>query len=389
MDCSMSTLNAVKLASGLAFAPFEAAATLASGWTEYTAGAIKRRATPLDVVEDLAEWWRVATVRERPKWANPSTVIREWPIARLRDYSTEAPTATVATIVLPPQAGHDSCIVDYAPAQSQMLTLRNEGLDRLYTLEWLGATSATATAGVDDYINVLADTIASVGGRANLVGDCQGGWFAVIYAALFPDQVNTLTIAGAPIDFHAGKSVIRDWMDVLSRDYDMSFYKALVASGGGVHRGDNQLAGFKMLEPVGELDRTMDLLNHINDEEFVSRHIEFTNWFEWTQDVPGAFYLWIVENLFARNQLINKELEIGGQVVDLAKIDCPVYLIAGATDHITPPEQVWALADHVSTSPDQIEKRLVESGHLGLFMGHEALHNHWAPLMAKVSAISH
>ena len=38
----------------------------------------------------------------------------------------------------------------------------------------------------------------------NLVGDCQGGWLATIYAALHPERVNTLTIAGAPIDFHAG-----------------------------------------------------------------------------------------------------------------------------------------------------------------------------------------
>ena len=48
------------------------------------------------------------------------------------------------------------------------------------------------------------------GGRVNLVGDCQGGWLAAIYAALHPERVNTLTIAGAPIDFHAGDAVIHD-----------------------------------------------------------------------------------------------------------------------------------------------------------------------------------
>ena len=45
-----------------------------------------------------------------------------------------------------------------------------------------------------------------LGGRVNLIGDCQGGWLATIYAALHPERVNTLTIAGAPIDFHARRA---------------------------------------------------------------------------------------------------------------------------------------------------------------------------------------
>ena len=43
------------------------------------------------------------------------------------------------------------------------------------------------------------------GGRVNLVGDCRGGWLAVVYAGLHPEHVNTLTIGGAPIDTHAGQ----------------------------------------------------------------------------------------------------------------------------------------------------------------------------------------
>jgi len=42
-------------------------------------------------------------------------------------------------------------------------------------------------------------------------------------------------------------------------------------------------------------------------------------------------------------------LEVGGQVVDPGRIKCPLYLLAGATDHITPPPQVYALASYVGT----------------------------------------
>jgi poly(3-hydroxyalkanoate) synthetase len=106
------------------------------------------------------------------------------------------------------------------------------------------------------------------------------------------------------------------------------------------------------------------------------------------QDIPGAFYLWIVEHLFAGNELVAGELEIGGERVDMARITCPVNLLAGERDHITPPAQVFAAADHVGTPATDVVTRVAPGGHLGLFMGSQALREHWPPLMANVAARS-
>ncbi|MDT5322811.1 MAG: hypothetical protein QOD88_5333, partial [Mycobacterium sp.] len=146
----------------------------------------------------------------------------------------------------------------------------------------------------------------------NLVGDCQGGWLAVVYAALHPSHVNTLTIAGAPIDTHAGKSAMQEWTRLIARRNNIDFYRALVKLGGGLQLGKSQLRGFKMLEPGAEMDRLMRLLANIDDHDFIARHIAFTNWFEWTQAVPGAFYLWIVEHLFVNNELARGVLVVHG-----------------------------------------------------------------------------
>ena len=59
-------------------------------------------------------------------------------------------------------------------------------------------------------------------------------------------------------------------------------------------------------------------------------------------------------------------------------------LLAGATDHITPPDQVFALAGAVSTPAKRITRRTTSGGHLGLFMGTEALRDHWPVVMASV-----
>jgi poly(3-hydroxyalkanoate) synthetase len=274
--------------------------------------------------------------------------------------------------VLPPQAGHDSCIVDYSPEQSQMRTIIAAGLTRAFTLDWIGATPATKDAGIDDYLAVVARAVDHLGGRVNLVGDCQGGWLATIYAALHPEQVNTLTIAGVPIDFHCAPGG------------NLAFYRTLVRSGGGVLRGEHMLAGFIAIKPDNEVGRQLQLLANINDHSHVARYREFEDWFKHTQAIPGAFYLWIVEHLFRDNELIAGRLQIGGRRVALSAIEAPLFLLAGATDHITPPAQVFALADYAGTPEADVMRDTTPGGHLGLFMGHEALDRHWPPLLAAV-----
>ncbi|MGH2871714.1 MAG: alpha/beta fold hydrolase, partial [Solirubrobacteraceae bacterium] len=271
---------------------------------------------------------------------------------------------------------------------SQIRAILDAGLQRAYALDWIGATDETRDAGIDDYLDVIDRAIDHIGGPVNLIGDCQGGWLATIYAALEPERVNTLTIAGAPIDFHAGEPVIHAALRCLAPNGDLAFYRGLVAAGGGVLRGEHLLAGFVAINPDNEIGRQLQLLAHIDDRDHVARYREFEDWFKHTQAVPGRFYLWIVEHLFRDNRLISGELELRGRRVDLAAIRCPLNLLAGAADHITPPAQVFALADHACTPADDLLVDTCASGHLGLFMGRESLSDHWPRLLAAVRARS-
>lgn len=356
------------------------------GATDYLTQALARGSVPLDVGLDLMQW--VATMNERqpPQWATDHRVVAEWPVARLRDFSALDAAETTPVLFLPPQAGHDSCIVDYDPHQSQVATALQAGMTRVLSLDWLGATPANKDASIEEYVATMAEAIALVGGRVHLVGDCQGGWLAVIYAALYPDTVETLTIAGAPIDFHAGEPLIHDWMKVLSPGQDLAFYRRMVSANDGVLPGEVLLAGFIAMQPHHELDRQVQLLANLHDAQHVQRYRRFDAWFHHCQPIPGAFYLWIVEHLFQENELIAGTLRVGDRLVDLGQITCPLHLLAGETDHITPPPQVFALADHAGTDAAQVSASQTSGGHLGLFMGHEALHDHWAPLFERLAA---
>ena len=339
---------------------------------------------PVHALHDTARWLRYATVTERPAWHSPNEVVLEGPIARLRDFSDGDAEDVIPTLVLPPQAGHDSCIVDYSHTQSQMRVIRATGLTRAYSLDWIGATPATKDSTVDDYLAFVERAIRHIGGPVNLIGDCQGGWLATIYAALRPQDVHTLTIAGAPVDFHAGGAVINEWVDQLAGT-DLAFYRWVVEQGGGVLKGEHMLSGFVLIKPENEVAKHMRLLGNLDDERFVERHRAFETWYKHVQDIPGAFYLWIVEHLFMRNALVKGKLEIGGERVDLGRITCPLNLLAGTRDHITPPAQVFAAADHVGTRRRQVAERTEPGGHLGLLMGSDALRNHWPPLLEHVA----
>jgi poly(3-hydroxybutyrate) depolymerase len=350
------------------------------GWIDYCSAAFS--AAPSGV--DIPRWMDLITRRRPPAWTTPHEVVFGSGLARLRDFSTSARCGMVPTLVLPPQAGHDSCIVDYSPEQSQIATILASGLERVLSLDWIGATQETANASIDDYLAVIDRAIDHCGGRVNLIGDCQGGWLATIYAALYPERINTLTLAGAPIDFHAGEPLIHELLRHLAPGGDMRFFEALVAADGGVLRGEHMLTGFIMIQPGDEISRQIDLLLRLDDPAHVSRYREFEDWFKHTQDIPGVFYLWIVRHLFRDNALISGALRVRDRHVDLMRVSMPLNLLAGATDHITPPDQVFALAKRASTPTSRVRRHVTTGGHLGLFMGHQALREHWPPILAEV-----
>lgn len=352
----------------------------------YWIDAVQRIAKPGDAARRSLLWLSAMADRREPTWHLPNEVALSTPFALLRDF-TEArhrDDDVVPTLVLPPQAGHSSTVIDYSPQQSQLAMIRAAGLTRLYALDWRPATTATKHVTITDYLDVIDRSIRRMGGKANLVGDCQGGWLATIYAALHPDRVNTLTLAGAPIDFHAGDSVIAASTRLMAGTMGMAPYKALVAAGGGNMPGSAVLSNFISIQPQSEISRQLQLLENIDDPTHVERYRVFEDWFKYTQDIPGAFYLWLVENLFWRNRLIRGRLTVGGRRVDMAAIDCPLLLLAGSTDHITPAPQLFAAAEQVGTPPADITYRTASAGHLGLFMGRDALRHDWPVLMETV-----
>jgi poly(3-hydroxyalkanoate) synthetase len=86
--------------------------------------------------------------------------------------------------------------------------------------------------------------------------------------------------------------------------------------------------------------------------------------------------------LFQENRLAKGSFVGLGRPLALRAITCPVYLLAGADDDITAPEQVLGAAPRLGTPPDAIVHETTAGGHIGLFMGAQTLATVW-PRIAR------
>lgn len=309
-----------------------------------------------------------------PKWATKNHILRKFGTMRLRDFSASDASDALPVLIDAPYAGHSSTIADFAPGQSLVATLMESGLSRVFVTDWKSATPEMRDYGIDTYLTDLDKAVDAIGGRAHLVGLCQGGWLSAMYACLFPQKVASLVLAGSPIDTNAGDGPIRK----LAHETPMRVYEEMVALGDGLMKGECMLAGWKNMHPGEQcLGKFIDLYEHIEDRNYIKRTERFESWYENPIDLPGAFYLQVIGRLFKENRFARGDFVGLGETLSLKSVTCPTYLLAGAGDDITTKEQVFA-AEHLLGTPKQkIMKRLVPGGHIGLFMGSETLKTAW------------
>lgn len=325
----------------------------------------------------LGEVEKTQIKRISPVWATRNRIVLELHTLVLRDFSRGRTGTPV--LVLPPYAGHTSAIADFHEGQSLIATLLDNGCSRVYAADWRGATPAMRDYDIDNYLAEINVCVDELGGRVGLVGLCQGGWCAAMYAARFPAKIARLVLAGAPIDTDAGEGAIKD----AAHRLPMRFYEDLVRAGGGLLKGAFMLEGFKSMHPVEQyLGKFIDLYEHIDDPSYIKRFEAFERWYEYTIDLPGAWYLQVIREIFKENRLTRGSFVGLGRRLDLKEITCPIFLLAGEHDDITPREQVFAAAGLLGTPAADIRQALAKGGHIGLFMGNAVLRENWVPIAA-------
>ena len=311
-----------------------------------------------------------AHVRE-PEWATPNRIVLELQTMRLRCFADGA--GAPPTLICAPFTLHKATVADFAPGHSTVTGLRSGGLDRLYVTDWRSAAPEMRFLAIDNYLAELNVVVEELGPPVNLVGLCQGGWMALVYAARFSDKVRQLVLAGAPIDVEAGQSELSK----RAASVPLSVFEELVRLGGG------RLLGRHVLElwapPLGtdEIDRVLQLEPGADGATLRKLEQRFKDWHERTVDLPGAFFLQVVSSLFKQNQIANNRFAALGRTIDLKQVRSPLFLLAARDDEVVAPSQLLAATRLVGTPPHALESVTAPCGHLGLFLGAHTTSRVW------------
>ncbi len=232
-----------------------------------------------------------------------------------------------------------------------------------------------------------------------IVGNCQGGWAAMMLAASDPDDTGPIVINGAPMSYwggawtegagdnpmrYSGGNLGGTWLASLTSDL-----------GDGIFDGAYLVENFENLNPANTFwDKYYHLFANIDTEP--PRFLEFERWW-------GGFYLmnreeieWITRNLFVGNKLWTGGTQgAGGKAFDLRSIKAPIVLFASMGDNITPPQQAFNWVADVYGSTDEIKARgqtIVgllhrDVGHLGIFVSGKVAKKEHAQIVSVLQSI--
>lgn len=309
----------------------------------------------------------------KPDWSMPNHVRLELTTMDLRDFS--GGTVGVPTLVCAPFALHTAGIVDLAPGHSLVEALARHGRRRLFVTDWRSATSDMRLLTIDNYLADLNVAVDEIGVPVDLVGLCQGGWMALIYAARFPDKVRRLVLAGAPVDTEAAPSSIAS----AAHNLPLDLFDEIA------HLGDGRLLGRNAMllweSALQSADVAAALQVPIDRRREGSDLMErFRRWSAAVVDLPGPFYRQAVLWLFKENRLATGRFVALGRPIDLAETRHPLFLLAARDDEVVPPEQLFALQRLAGTRAEDIRTLTVGGGHLSLFLGADTLREAWMPI---------
>ena len=314
-------------------------------------------------------------IADEPGWATPHAIALELRTVRLRDFSVEAKGSPV--LICAPFALHGATVVDLVTGHSLVAALRRAGVRRLFATDWRSATADMRFLGIDDYLSALNVAVDQIGGKVDLVGLCQGGWMALVYAARFPAKVRKLVLAGAPVDIRAAPSALSAFAEATP----LAMFHELLRDEGLV-RGQNVRKFWGGTVTRADVRQVLQIEESADSAAMARLEALFRDWYSWTVDLPGVYFLEVVEKLFKHNEIATGSFLALGQKVDLTTVKVPMFLLAARDDELVAVEQLFATQRLVNTPPGHIRKAIVPCRHLGLFVGKTTLQETW-PMIAR------
>jgi hypothetical protein len=213
-------------------------------------------------------------------------------------------------------------------------------------------------------------------GKPVVVANCQAGWQTMIAAAMRPDLMGPILLAGSPLSYWAGARGANP-MRYLGGVLGGTWITALAGDlGCGIFDGAWLVENFESLDPANTWwDKPYNVYDKADSEG--PRFIEFETWWGSPVLLNAGEMQWIADNLFVGNKLSTGALRTtDGVRIDLRDVKSPIIVFCSWGDNITPPQQalgwipdVYRDDREIAANGQTIVYTLHPSiGHLGIFV---------------------
>lgn len=324
-----------------------------------------------------------ATKKPRIGTTPAELVFREGSLRLLRYRPTTTPIDAPPLLLVMPVINRPY-VVDLTPATSFVGALQDAGVD-LFVLDWGRPRLGDRNVGLADYAakklpRVEAKVLAASGAKELvLAGYCLGGTIAVTRAALAGAKGEKrhagLVTIHAPVSFgDAGP------LGTMTKKENFPV-EALLAAFGNMP-GEMLQQGFYQFKPMQQVAKWKRLFDRLDAhdrlfprtevQEQVEEFIALETWNSDNVPVTGAFYKTLIQDLYQGDKLVKNELEVAGQTVRLAAIECPVLVIVAKDDPICLPHMAAALLEKVSSQVTEATE--LTGGHVRSLTGPRVRH---------------
>ena len=294
----------------------------------------------------------------------PKTLVWQMDKVKLYRYDRGTPAKCKIPVLVSFAIMNRHDVLDLQPDRSLMKKFLDEGLD-VYIMDWGYPSKAdkylTMEDYIDGYMNGAVDYIREAHGiqKINKMGICQGGTFSTIYAALYPEKLNSLTVYVAPFDFTTDKCMLYKWTKYLDVD--------TMVDSLGIIPADLLNAGFGMLKPSADVSKYFGVIDNLADDDKIMNFLRMEYWKADCPDLAGEMYRKYIKDLFRDNKLIKNEFELGGRKVDLKNLTMPFLNIYATDDNIIPNESTIAVNAKIGSKDKELYA--FPGGHIGVFVG--------------------
>ncbi len=294
-------------------------------------------------------------------------VWRDGKVVLYRFIGDKAPTATVPLLIAYALVNRPY-MVDLQANRSIVKGLLDRGED-VYILDWGYPDRSDRFLTLEDYIERFlggaVDHLRRGSGldAINLLGICQGGTFALSYAALHPERVRNLITMVTPVDFHTADNMLAHW----TRDLDVDLF---VDTLGNVP-ADMMNACYLTLKPWRLLvQKYVGMVDILDDAAALEDFLRMEKWIFDSPDQAGEAFRQYIKQFYQGNGFVNGGVVIGERDVHLGLVEMPVLNIFAEQDHLVPPDASRALRDLVGTQ--DYSELSFRGGHIGIYVSGRA-----------------